>query len=116
MLPSWGESVLRPRRHLDVNAEESSENYSLVTLKIIKILSALILPFVRFSHRKSMATSVTHSGLLLTLSPSQWTSEPSRLPLTETEENIFDIIIATLNDKSRSTVARVAGGWVRDKV
>lgn len=63
-----------------------------------------------------MATFVSHPVLLSSFSHSHSTSEHVHLQLTETEEKIFDIIIATLNFKSRSTVARVAGGWVRDKV
>lgn len=36
--------------------------------------------------------------------------------LTELEEKIFDVLIATLKHFGLSTELRVAGGWVRDKV
>lgn len=36
--------------------------------------------------------------------------------LTEQEERIFDVLIATLKHFELDTELRVAGGWVRDKV
>jgi hypothetical protein len=36
--------------------------------------------------------------------------------LTEQEEKIFDVLIATLKHFELDTELRVAGGWVRDKV
>lgn len=38
------------------------------------------------------------------------------ISLTEKERSIFDIIKATLKDLNRTTIVRVAGGWVRDKI
>lgn len=57
--------------------------------------------------RKSLTTSMNRYK--------QTTTEiHTTIRLTDTEITIFEILTASLNGKS--TVARVAGGWVRDKV
>ena len=38
------------------------------------------------------------------------------ISLTDKENSIFNIMKATLNDLNRTTIVRVAGGWVRDKI
>jgi hypothetical protein len=38
------------------------------------------------------------------------------ISLSATEEKIFQVLRETVAYKNRSTVLRVAGGWVRDKV
>lgn len=40
----------------------------------------------------------------------------SIISLTEKEEQIFNIITECIKWKNRKTIARVAGGWVRDKI
>ena len=38
------------------------------------------------------------------------------LSITPEEEELFKVVLASLRFKGRSTIARVAGGWVRDKL
>jgi len=38
------------------------------------------------------------------------------LPLSTRERDLFQIILEALNENHKSTIVRVAGGWVRDKV
>lgn len=38
------------------------------------------------------------------------------ISLTEQEDSLFSFLLETLEENGRSTVIRVAGGWVRDKL
>lgn len=40
----------------------------------------------------------------------------TNIELTETEKNIFELILGVLKEEKLDTVCRVAGGWVRDKL
>lgn len=39
-----------------------------------------------------------------------------KITLNPMETAIFDILLSSLKVKNRKTIARVAGGWVRDKL
>jgi tRNA nucleotidyltransferase (CCA-adding enzyme) len=40
----------------------------------------------------------------------------SEITLTESEKSIFEFLLEVIKDHNRTTVLRVAGGWVRDKL
>ena len=40
----------------------------------------------------------------------------TKIPLTDTEKEIFDTLTSFVKENNLSTTIRVAGGWVRDKV
>mmetsp|Transcript_36790 Transcript_36790/g.147139 ORF Transcript_36790/g.147139 Transcript_36790/m.147139 type:complete len:206 (-) Transcript_36790:3104-3721(-) len=43
-----------------------------------------------------------------------WTDSP--ILLSSLEQKIFDFLVQVLKDERRTTILRVAGGWVRDKL
>lgn len=40
----------------------------------------------------------------------------SAIILSHEEEQLFDVVLESLKWKGKATIARVAGGWVRDKL
>jgi hypothetical protein len=95
------------------------------TKKILFIILLLASITLRNSLRRSChrmfpspySLSTSTSDSMATASNSKQTSLRDRkIVLSDEENQIFDIVIRSLESKRLTTVPRVAGGWVRDKV